>query len=239
MKKYFIHNGKDQQGPFTIEELRQNGITFKTMVWYEGLSNWKEAENIDELKGLLTASPPPFEKTSSINQTIEKAKKVLDKDYVSAIETKIPNKIGKRIFKYALIVFAAIGLLFLVNQFLPIFGDNEKNRADDFLVIQYAQIGEYYSSNHGSKYYVTGKLVNNAVSTTYKDVKLEVEFKTKSGTTLIRKTVIIYQAFPPIKESYGSNWEQKFEARLEEDPPYECDLYKTQFAITDADVAQN
>ncbi|MFY8185430.1 MAG: GYF domain-containing protein, partial [Bacteroidia bacterium] len=40
MKKYFLHNGKDQDGPYSVDDLKLKGLTAKTMVWFEGISTW-------------------------------------------------------------------------------------------------------------------------------------------------------------------------------------------------------
>ena len=53
MKKYFYSNGQEKEGPVTLEELKQKNIQEKTMIWHEGLDDWKEAENIDELKEIF------------------------------------------------------------------------------------------------------------------------------------------------------------------------------------------
>jgi hypothetical protein len=62
MKKYFLHNGKEQQGPFTIEDLKAKNICKDTPVWYDGLDSWTTVDKIDELKELLkTKTPPPIQ----------------------------------------------------------------------------------------------------------------------------------------------------------------------------------
>lgn len=60
MKKFYLHNGTEQMGPFDMEELKTKDLTKKTPVWYEGLSEWTAAENVEELQGLLKVVPPPF-----------------------------------------------------------------------------------------------------------------------------------------------------------------------------------
>ena len=67
--KYFIIVNNQQQGPFTIDELKQQGITAETSVWCEGMLQWAPASQVDELKDVLqesangdtTPTPPPFE----------------------------------------------------------------------------------------------------------------------------------------------------------------------------------
>ncbi len=58
MKKYFYSIGQENEGPVTLEELKQKNIQPKTLIWYEGLENWKEAESIVELRELFELSPP-------------------------------------------------------------------------------------------------------------------------------------------------------------------------------------
>ncbi len=65
MKKYFIHNGNNQESPFDIEELKLKGVSENTPIWYEGIDDWTTANNVDELKGVLKkATPPPFSITN-------------------------------------------------------------------------------------------------------------------------------------------------------------------------------
>ena len=56
MKKYYYSsNGVDKNGPVTLEKLKQIKIEPKTMVWFEGLDNWVNAEEIKELNSLFTS----------------------------------------------------------------------------------------------------------------------------------------------------------------------------------------
>lgn len=63
MSEYYILNGSEQQGPYTIDQLRGR-VTPQTYVWREGLADWVQAINLPELSGLLVpegAIPPPTE----------------------------------------------------------------------------------------------------------------------------------------------------------------------------------
>lgn len=60
MKKYYLHIGTENSGPFDLEELKIKRITKKTPVWFEGLENWKYAEEIEELKSVFVVTPPPI-----------------------------------------------------------------------------------------------------------------------------------------------------------------------------------
>ena len=63
---YFIIVNDQQQGPFTIDELKLRGIAPDTLVWAEGMPQWMPASQVDELKTIFqneaggsTATPPP------------------------------------------------------------------------------------------------------------------------------------------------------------------------------------
>ncbi|MEQ1676737.1 MAG: DUF4339 domain-containing protein [Chitinophagaceae bacterium] len=61
MKKYFLNDGTGQQGPFSIEELKEKGIAASTPIWYDGLEKWTTAGELPELDSILVHTPPPFE----------------------------------------------------------------------------------------------------------------------------------------------------------------------------------
>jgi hypothetical protein len=63
MRKYFIHNGQNEIGPFDFDQLRNLQLVNETPIWYEGLQNWTTANNIIELRPLINinVSPPKFE----------------------------------------------------------------------------------------------------------------------------------------------------------------------------------
>jgi len=64
--KYFIIKDDAQQGPYSIYELKDQGITSDTFVWAEGMTDWTPAWQVEELKNFLfntkdTATPPPYD----------------------------------------------------------------------------------------------------------------------------------------------------------------------------------
>ena len=61
MNQYYYSDGYQNFGPFTLEELRDKKIGPETLVWYEGLPEWKKAREVPEMATLLGASttPPP------------------------------------------------------------------------------------------------------------------------------------------------------------------------------------
>ncbi len=52
MEFHLIRNGK-QEGPFSVEELSQQGITPESEVWAPGMTDWKQAGDVPELTAIL------------------------------------------------------------------------------------------------------------------------------------------------------------------------------------------
>lgn len=61
---YFILDG-EQLGPFEAEQIGRLNINRATLVWREGLSDWKEAHEVEELMEFLVSIPPPIPKEVS------------------------------------------------------------------------------------------------------------------------------------------------------------------------------
>lgn len=68
MKKYFYTDGSNQFGPFTLDELMQEGITRETSIWFNELGEWKKAGNVQELNELFALTPPPVQQPINFNQ---------------------------------------------------------------------------------------------------------------------------------------------------------------------------
>ena len=109
MKEYYIHNGKENRGPFNIEELKDQKITKDTPVWSNDMQNWKKAGEVDELKSILSNNPPPLKK-------IQKSKYK---------KPKKSNFLKYLIIAISIIAFLAIGINIISenntnqNNFIP------------------------------------------------------------------------------------------------------------------------
>lgn len=60
MKKYFYSDRKEKHGPLSLDELMQEDIYKETLIWFEGLDDWKPAGKLDEMKPILELQPPPI-----------------------------------------------------------------------------------------------------------------------------------------------------------------------------------
>jgi hypothetical protein len=63
---FFIAQGGQQKGPFTIDQLREEvaagRFTRGTLAWRSGMPNWVAAETVPDLSGLFASVPPPLPK---------------------------------------------------------------------------------------------------------------------------------------------------------------------------------
>jgi len=60
MQVFHIINAQNEsEGGFTIEQLKALPIKPNTLVWYEGLGGWTKASELEVLKPLFAALPPP------------------------------------------------------------------------------------------------------------------------------------------------------------------------------------
>jgi membrane protease subunit (stomatin/prohibitin family) len=60
-KTFHIAVGGQQQGPFTLDQLRASGqVTPETLIWAAGMPAWAAASSVPELAPLFAATPPPL-----------------------------------------------------------------------------------------------------------------------------------------------------------------------------------
>ena len=53
MTKYYIQLGKDRKGPYDVHELMKQSVFSDTLVWHEGMEDWKPAAEIPALKPVI------------------------------------------------------------------------------------------------------------------------------------------------------------------------------------------
>jgi hypothetical protein len=107
MKKYFLHNGTENSGPFDLNELKAKSITKTTPVWYEGMENWKYAGEIAELSSVFAVVPPPI---SSFKTTPPTSKEEQKKE-----SKKILGLSKNNFFAILVAIVILVGISYLNN----------------------------------------------------------------------------------------------------------------------------
>lgn len=132
MKKYFIHNGQSEIGPFDIDDLIKLKINSTTPIWHEGLQNWTTASNLSELNSIFqnTIVPPPFEGLKN-NPTNVPA---FNDNAQNTIKTeKKKRSLWKKLLYGILIVFSLLGLyefLLSFDRYTP--NHNQENYSSTY-----------------------------------------------------------------------------------------------------------
>ena len=206
MKKYFLHNGTEQQGPFDLDDLKAKLINKDTPIWYDGLADWTTAEKIDELKDILkTSTPPPFGTKQSAPPPINKQ----TTQQTSSATTAPPKKkssAGKAILITVIVIGAIIGGLAIVDNMnrgggggnsyqeqVMTIEEIERATPTDFL----SASGTYKETFWGDKFKVNCVITNKATVATYKDAVVRITYYSKTETALGSKDYTVYETFPP------------------------------------------
>lgn len=210
MKKYYLHDGKEQQGPFDIEDLKAKSIKKDTSIWYEGLAEWTIADNVYELKDLfIKTTPPPFTAKPKIPPLAQKPP-IHQTPNIPTPTPKKKNTIG--------IILQSIGAIGAIIIVILIIGKITNNRSGSSnndpqnyqeKVMTVAEIensqptqfltadGNYNQNFLGTKLKVHGVIKNSATVASYKDAIVKITYYSKTKTILGSKTYTIYDTFAP------------------------------------------
>lgn len=218
MKKFFLHNGTEQQGPFDIEDLKTKNISRETPIWYEGLVEWTTVEKIEELKTLFISTPPPFGATKMTPPPIQKIKL----QSASQPKKKKENRLGTILQLIGKVGAVTLIIVFVINYFsnnsdgvtntdtqtyqekVMTVEEIESSQPTNFLTAS----GKYNENFWGTKIKVHGVINNSATVATYKDAVVKVTYYSKTKTELGSNKYTIYETFPP-------NSTTQFELKIE------------------------
>lgn len=140
MKEYFFLKEKEQNGPFTIEQLSEKKLTNETLIWTEGMDNWGKLKDIPELVQTLKpkSGPPPLPIEDS-----EQNSKVEVSGHLRVTTKKTPNqtmettleliKPSRRVSIW-LIVWCGFHLFALLMSYsrIEIFNNNGEPKSEAF-----------------------------------------------------------------------------------------------------------
>ncbi len=65
MVQFYIYQDEEKKGPYTVEELKDRGITSEILVWTKGMAQWQPAWQVGDLKPVIKKdatpnTPPPL-----------------------------------------------------------------------------------------------------------------------------------------------------------------------------------
>lgn len=209
MKNYYLHNGKEQIGPFSLEQLKDKSLTSDTPVWTSDMSDWKTAEEVAELQHLLSKIPPPFKNNTP---------------------PPIDNfgttpKTGFRIGRFLgwtgliIVVIASTGFILYKNQggsstdsssnsLLEAIAPREKTPAElraELAEKERTNPADYLvptvkvRQNFAGQTIVEGSIMNNASVAVFQDIEFEVSYLSKTNTVISSERFIVYEIAEPGK----------------------------------------
>lgn len=117
-KSYYYVLNNERIGPLTLDELKEKGINRETLIWYDDLSDWKKAGEIEELFLLF---PPSLPKEESI--VVPPTETTQEADLEPTVEREKSK-----------VVYIIIGLILLLISVIVLFTMHNSNES-------------YYNSN--------------------------------------------------------------------------------------------
>lgn len=192
MKKYYLHNGTENIGPLDLDELKAKAITKNTQVWCDGMEDWKNAGEVEELKSILSVVPPPIAKKPEIKpEPIASNKKT--------------HWFWRMTRVLAILIIVCITIFAFVDYMNEKYSGSsyeesimtigEMEVADPSLYLN--TTGTYKPTFLGDQLKINGVIENKATVTNYKDVVIEVIFYSKTNSEIAREQYTIYDFFAP------------------------------------------
>jgi hypothetical protein len=221
MKVYYLHSGLEQQGPFDIEELKAKHITENTPVWFDGLPDWTNASEIDELKFLFPQKgPPPFNANKTTPPPVQNVQSTRAPTQQQPVIRKGHDGLIITIIILALVIVG--GGFYLANRKSADLNSEpvvaEETYQEKVLTVKEIESskpkrflkagGDYDRNIWGNKLKIHGILRNTATVTTYKDVIVRVIFYSKTKSELGKMDHKISEISAPRSET---DFEMKIE----------------------------
>ena len=184
-------------GPFNVDELKAKKITKTTQVWCEGLDDWRNAEEVEDLKSIFTVMPPPIKQLVTIPP--------FRKDLIE-VKGRKKRSWGKIIISLIVTAFLIVVALGFITNYSndsgtpPSYEESLMTIAEieSFGPIDYLNAdGTYNKTVLGDQIKINGQINNKATVTTYKDVVIEVVFYSKTNSEVGRENYTIYDFFEP------------------------------------------
>lgn len=192
MKKYYLHNGTENIGPLDLDELKAKAITKNTQVWCDGMEDWKNAGEVEELKNILSVVPPPIAKKPEIKP------EPIDSNKKTHWFWRMTRVLGILIIVFVAII-AFVDYMNAKNsgssyeESIMTIGEMEVADPSSYL----NTTGTYKPTFLGDQLKINGIIENKATVTNYKDVVIEVIFYSKTNSEIAREQYTIYDFFAP------------------------------------------
>lgn len=207
MHSYYIDNNGQQEGPFSIDDLKSKNLKRTTLVWKEGLKDWVQAGEMEDLKELFESTPPPLPQTIATYSTTE-------------LTSPPKRKKPALAWVFGLLIIAAAVFFYFKYK-----NENTNNKSDSADNIRsknhqerkktpeeiktelsqtesespekYLSVTGQIRKNLIGEVVTEGRIKNNATAAAFKDIVIEVSFLAPSGTKLGSQKFTRYEVLGP------------------------------------------
>lgn len=198
MKEYYISDGQNTIGPLSKLNLFNQNISKDTLVWYEGLSEWKKAGDIEELADLFSIKqvPPPLPKQT---HRLHPFSESIDRRNYTMSETE-PNqkkKSTKKIVLWCCGVFVILCVLGVIGYYVY---EEEQYKYELQQCSNESLHPESYLSldiEHADFNKLTGVVRNYSKHTTYEQLQMKLSYYDKDDKVLQSNVYTIKGTYPP------------------------------------------
>jgi hypothetical protein len=200
MKYYFYSENNEKKGPVTLEEIKSLRLKDNCKIWYDGLPNWVNANDVEEIKPFLVVLPPKLQE-----EIIEDRKDLFKKDKSKVIINE--SIILIIVLTIILDLIAVNGAISESNNFLgdafPVYMTAYEKENPQILLLKFlpytfiisAIIGIIFFVNKKNELNVTSNKINfidNEIDDSLKEKKVDLEkIINKNETQSDEKLVII------------------------------------------------
>lgn len=210
MKNYYLHNGKEQIGPFSIEELSNKSLTSDTPVWTSDMSDWTKAGDVPALQHLLHNTPPAFKNSMP----------------PPVVNISTTEKTGFRVGRFlgwtglVVVIVAATGFIVYKNQGSSSYNSGSNNSLLEAIAprektpaelraelaekektnpIEYLVPTVRWRKNFVDQTIIEGSIMNHASIAVFKDIAFEISYLSKTDAVISTQQFMVYEVAEPGK----------------------------------------
>lgn len=195
---YYISDGQDTIGPLSKLKLYSQNITKDTLVWYEGLSEWKRAGDVEELADLFSSkqvTPPLPIQATPIRPFSES---VDQRNYaMSEAEPSQKKRSTKKIVLWCCSIFVILCVLGVIGYYVY---EEEQYKYEQQQYSNESLHPESYLSldiEHADFNKLTCVVRNYSKHTTYEQLQMKISYYDKNRNVLQSNVYTIKGTFHP------------------------------------------
>ena len=188
MKKYFIHDGQKQLGPFSAMELIEKGITKCTPVYTSGLGRYVRAAEIPMLNDAFSSSADELKKIDiEPGSQLSKPKFIFTKNILVAVIILLVAGISIVLWQMQGDIVDApltVNKISVSTKKDPQLSKTELEQKEAASPLEYLSVHGKMHKNLIGKKIIKGSVTNMASLASYKDLQMAVIFLSGTQTEL-------------------------------------------------------